>query len=148
MTAVKKTLLVFLSCIGLCVAGWALLIGAVFAWGGVMTVHLDNPDGPNFAVPLPMAVVDAAVSTGELVFDDLRLDLGEWEPMVAEVMAVIEDCPDVTFIEVEDHGDYVRVAKEDGYLKVEVSEDGAEGAKFRVSLPARVATRTISRLIS
>lgn len=151
MGAFKKVLLVVGACIVVCVVGWTLLIGAVFAWGGVMTVQWDNPHGPNVSIPVPMAVVDAAVTTAvttsDLVLEDLHVDLGEWGPMVSEMLDVIEDCPDAVFVEVQDRGDHVRVAKEGGYLKVEVRESGRDGIGFKISLPTRVATRTISRLV-
>ncbi len=147
MSTAKKALLAVGAAFGLCVLGWVLLVGAVYAWGGVLTVRVDNPRGPDIAIPVPMAVVDAALTTGEFAFDDIELDIGEYGPALRAIMEVIEDCPDVTFVEVEDHGDYVRVAKEGRYLKVEVRERGSHGVNVSVSLPTRFASRTVSRLV-
>lgn len=148
MTTTKKVFLVIGCAFGLCVLGWVVLVGAVYAWGGVMTVRVDNPNGPDLAIPVPMAVVDAALTTGELALENVHLDIGEYGPMLAAMMEVIDDCPDVTFVEVEDRGDYVRVAKEGRYLKVEVREHGSHGVNVKVSLPTRFASRTVSRLVS
>lgn len=148
MSTTKKVFLVIGSAFGICVLCWVLLVGAVYALGGVMTVRVDNPNGPDLAIPVPMAVVDAALATGEFAFENVHLDIGEYGPMLRAMMEVIEDCPDVTFVEVEDHGDYVRVAKEGGYLKVEVKERGSHGVNVRVSLPTRFASRTVARLVS
>ncbi len=143
MTTTKKVLLVLGSAFGLCVLGWVLLVGAVYAWGGVMMVRIDNPSGPDLSIPVPMAVVDVALATGELVFEDIHLNLGEYGPMLREILEVIDDCPDVTFVEVEDGGDYVRVVKEGGTLRVEVEEHGRDGVSVTVSLPMR----SIGRLL-
>ncbi len=143
MTTTKKVLLILGSAFGLCVLGWVVLVGAVYAYGGVMTVRVDNPNGPDLAIPVPMAVVDAALATGEMALDDIHVELGEYGPMLREILAVIDDCPDVTFVEVEDGFDHVRVAKEGGYLLVEVNEHRGHGMNIKVSLP----TRSIARLV-
>lgn len=148
MSTSKKVFAVVGAAFGICVLGWVLLVGAVYAWGGVMTVRVDNPGGPDLAIPVPMAVVDAALTTGEFALEDIAFDIGEYGPMLRAVLEVIEDCPDVTFVEVEDHGDHVRVAKEGRYLRVEVREHGRHGVNISVSLPTRFASRTISRLVS
>jgi hypothetical protein len=144
MTTTKKVFLILGSAFGLCLLGWVVLVGAVYAWGGVMTVRVDNPQGPDLSIPVPMAVVDAALATGELALEDIHLELGEYGPMLREILEVIDDCPDVTFVEVEDRGDHVRVSKEGGTLRVEVSEHGRHGVSVEVSLP----TRSIARLVS
>lgn len=143
MTPTKKVLLVLGSAFGLCILGWVLLVGAVYAWGGVMMVRIDNPSGPDLSIPVPMAVVDVALATGELVFEDIHLNLGEYGPMLREILEVIDDCPDVTFVEVEDGGDHVRVAKEGGTLRIVVEEHGRDGVSVTVSLPMR----SIGRLL-
>ena len=143
MSTPKKVFLVLGSAFGLCVLGWVVLVGAVYAWGGVMTVRVDNPRGPNLSIPVPMAVIDAALATGELALDDAHLDFGEFGPMIREILAVIDDCPDVTFVDVQDGRDSVRVFKEDGKLRVEVEERGSDGVSVSISLP----TRSIARLM-
>lgn len=143
MTATKKVLLVLGSALGLCILGWVVLVGAVYAWGGVMTVRIDNPSGPDLSIPVPMAVVDAALATGGLVFENVHLNLGEYGPMLREILEVIDDCPDMTFVEVQDGGDHVRVVKEGGTLRIEVEEHGRDGVNVTVSL----STRSIARLL-
>jgi len=144
MSTPKKVLLIIGAAFGICVLAWVALIGAVYAWGGVMTVRIDNPDGPDFSIPVPMAVVNAALASGESTVLEFRRELGDYEPMLREILEVIEDCPDMTFVEVEDHGDHVRVSKDGGTLRVEVQERGHDGVSVVVSLP----TRSIVRLVS
>lgn len=144
MTTPKKVLLIFGSAVGLCILSWVLLIGAVYAWGGVMTVRVDNPSGPDLSIPVPLAVVEAALATGEVAFEDLRFEFGAYGPILLEILEVIEDCPDMTFVEVEDRGDHVRVAKEDGRLRVLVRERGSQGVNVEVT----VSAKSIARLVS
>lgn len=143
MSRTKKVFLVLGSAFGICVLAWVALIGAVYAWGGVMTVRVDNPGGPRLSIPVPVAVVDAALATGELAFDEFREEFGDLGPMLGEIFEVIEDCPDMTFVEVEDRGDHVRVWKEGDRLRIEVRESGRNGANVEISLP----TRSIARLV-
>jgi hypothetical protein len=130
-----------------------VLIGAVYAWGGVMTVSVEDRD-ENFSLylPMPVAVVDAAVATTDWVLDEEELlqlhadlDLGEWAPMVREMLEVLDDCPDATLVEVEDGDVWVRVRKKRGKLVVEVEEPSIS---IKVSVPTRSIRRTVSRLTS
>lgn len=145
MTTVKKVFAVIGAAFALSVLGWGLLIGAVYAYGGVMTVRVENAHGPNFAIPIPMAVVEAAAATGDVALDELEAELGAWGPALVELLGVLSDCPDATFVEVEDGDDYVRVAKEGRYLRIEVSDPGVD---VEVSIPMRAASRTIARIVS
>ena len=65
--------------------------------------------------------------------------------MVRELLEVLEDCPDVTFVEVEDDSDWVRVSKKRGKLIVEVEESATS---IRISIPTRSIARTVNRLTS
>ncbi len=143
MTTFKKVLIVLAVAFGLSVLGWGLLIGTVYAYGGIMTVSVDAAHGPSFAVPVPMAVVDAALATTDLALDEVHLKLDEWGPALVGMLAALEDCPDATLIEVEDRGDFVRISKEGGQLRVEVREPDVN---VEVSIPARSARRLIARL--
>lgn len=144
MTTTKKVFIVLGSAFGLCVLGWIALVGAVYALGGVMTVRVDNPTGPDLSIPVPVAVVGAALATGESAFRDIELHFGDLTPMLREMLEVIDECPDVTFVDVQDRGESVRIYKEDGYLRVEVHESGRDGVNVEVSMP----TRSIARLVS
>jgi len=98
----KKFLTFLVAGFAVLILSWVVLIGAVYAWGGVMTVHVeDRNEGFNLYLPVPVAVVDAAVATGGLVLPreellDIDVDLGEWEPMVRGLVEALDDCPDVT----------------------------------------------------
>ena len=102
----------------------------------------------NLYLPVPIAVVDAAVATTGFVVPseellDIDVELGEWEPMVRGLVEALDDCPDVTLVEVEDGSVYVKVYKERGVLKIDVDE---EDVRVRVSVPTRAVERNAKRL--
>ena len=147
----RRFLIVISAVFGVVILSWVALIGAVYAWGGVATVRVqDQNEGVNLYVPVPMALVEAAVTTSGWVIPeeewlDMHVELGEWGPMVEEMLAELDDLPDVTLVEVEDGTTHVRVFKEGGALKVSVDD---EEVHVRVSLPMRSAKRTLSKVAS
>lgn len=147
----RRFLIVVSAIFAVVVLSWVAVIGAVYAWGGVATVRVqDKGEGVNLYVPVPMALVDAAVTTSTWVIPDekwldLQVELGDWGPMVQEMLAELDDLPDVTLVEVEDHSTHVRVYKENGALKVSVDDDEVH---VKVSLPMRSARRTLSKVAS
>ena len=153
MASVRKVLTYIAAFFGVIILSWVLLIGAVYAWGGVMTVSVEDRD-ENFSLylPMPVAVLDAAVATTDWVLDEEELlqihadlDLGEWGPMVRELLEELDDCPDFTLVEVKEDDVWVRVRKKRGKLVVEVEEPSTS---IKVSVPTRTIRRTVSRLTS
>jgi len=160
MTTTRKVFLGIAGALAVVVLGWVLLIGSVYAWGGVITVKIQEDGGPNLFLPVPAALVSAAAMTGGLALDSdlfpaghlehqieesFDIDFGEWGPAVRSMLEVIEDCPDVTFVDVEDRNTHVRVVKEGRYLRVIVNDSDLN---LSISLPTKTATRTIAHLIS
>ena len=153
MASARKVLTYIAAFFGVIILSWVLLIGAVYAWGGVMTVSVEDRD-ENFSLylPMPVAVLDAAVATTDWVLDEEELlqihadlDLGEWGPMVRELLEELDDCPDFTLVEVKEDDVWVRVRKKRGKLVVEVEEPSTS---IKVSVPTRSIRRTVSRLTS
>jgi hypothetical protein len=153
MAGTRKVLTYIAAFFGVAILSWVVLIGAVYAWGGVMTVSIEDRN-ENFSLylPMPVAVVDAAVATTDWVLDEeellqlhAELDIGEWAPMVHGLLEALDDCPDVTLVEVEDDDVWVRVRKKSGKLVVEVEEPSTS---VKVSIPTRSIHRTVSRLMS
>ena len=153
MASARKVLTYVAAFFGVAILGWVVLIGAVYAWGGVMTVSVEDRN-ENFSLylPVPVAVMDAAVATTDWVLDEEELlelhaemDLGEWAPLVHGLVEALDDCPDVTLVEVEDADVWVRVRKKRGKLVVEVEEPSTS---VKVSIPTRSIQRTVRRLTS
>ena len=145
----KRFLIVVSAVFAVVILSWVALIGAVYAWGGVATVQVqDRHEGVNLYVPVPMALVDAAVTTGSWVVPeeewlDLDVELGDWGPMVRSMLAELDDLPDCTLVEVEDGLTKVKVFKDGGALKVRVDD---EEVHVKVSIPMRAARRTLSKV--
>ncbi len=150
----RRILIVTAAAVVFLVLGWATILGLLLTVGGVATVQLhDRSEGIRLFLPVPMAVVSATAATAgflspmhadELIEIDGDLDLEEWEPFVDALFAGLEECPDVTFVEVEEHGDHVRVAKRGGKIRIEVRDPDIS---LNVSLPIRPVRRTVAALM-
>lgn len=148
----RRILVVLAAALGVAILSWVVLVGALYAWGGVMTVRVqDRQEGLDLYLPVPMALIDAATTTATLVDSgNSRLNfsvemeaLGDWGPFVESVLEALDEAPDVTFVEVDDDSTRVRVCKERGVLRVEVDE---EDVSVRVAIPARAVHRNVKRL--
>ena len=153
-TRTRRILIVCAAAVAFLILGWATIIGLLLTVGGVATVQLhERSEGLSFYLPVPMAVVSATASTAgflapmhseDLIEIDGDLDLEEWEPFVDALFEGLEDCPDVTFVEVIDRGDHVRVAKRGGKIRVEVKDPDVS---LKVSVPIRPMRRTVTALM-
>jgi hypothetical protein len=151
---IRRILIVSAAAVVFLVLGWATIISLLLAAGGVATVQLhERSEGVRFYLPIPMALVSATAATAgflspvhaeDLVEIEGDLDLGEWEPFVDALLEGLEDCPDVTFVEVQDHGDHVRVAKQGGKIRVEVRDPDLS---LSVAVPIRPIRRTVTALM-
>lgn len=148
----RRILVVLAATLGVVVFSWVVLVGALYAWGGVMTVRVqDHQEGLNLYLPVPVALIDAATATTRWVAPseshlDLSVEmklLGDWGPFAQSVLEALDEAPDITFVEVDDDSTRVRVRKERGVLKVEVDD---EDVSVRVSIPARAVHRNVKRL--
>ena len=153
-TRTRRFLIVTAAAFAFVIIGWATIIGVLLTAGGVATVRLhERSEGVRLYLPIPMALVTATASTAGLFSpvhaDDLLeihgdLDLEEWEPFVDALFEGLEDCPDVTFVEVRDHGDHVKVAKRGSKIRVEVRDPDLS---LDISVPIRPIRRTVSALL-
>jgi len=153
-TRTRRFLIVTAAAFAFVVLGWTMIIGLMLTVGGVATVQLhERSEGIRLFLPVPMAVVSATAATagflspvhaGDLVEIDGDFDLGEWEPFVDAIFEGLEDCPDVTFVEVLDHGEHVRVAKQGGKIRIEVRDPDIS---LNVAVPIRPIRRIVSSLL-
>jgi hypothetical protein len=148
----RKILVASAAAVGVVILSWVVLVGALYAWGGVMSVRVqDRQEGLNLYLPVPMALIDAATTTATLVdsgnsqlhFSVEMEALGDWGPFVQALLESLDEAPDVTLVEVDDDTTRVRVCKERGVLRVEVDE---EDVSVRVSVPTRAVHRNLKRL--
>ena len=150
----RRVAVVGFASLAVVILSWVVLIGAVYAWSGVATVRVqDASEGVNLFVPVPMALVEVAVvgaswSHSEHFQTEIEThleDLGDIAPMVRIILLELESCPDVTLVEVQDHGTYVKIMKRGGDLEIRVDDDESN---VRVSIPIRSVRRTIDRLLT
>lgn len=150
----RRILIVSAAAVAFMILGWATIIGLILTVGGVATVQLhERSEGIRLYLPVPMAVVSATAATAgflspvhadELVEIHGDLQLAEWEPFVDAVFEGLEECPDVTFVEIQDRGDHVRIAKRGGKIRVEVTDPDIS---LNVAVPIRPMRRTVSALL-
>lgn len=146
------------------------LVGSATLGGGMARVELHTPDTPDLTLVVPgVLITGAAAASGRLVASahsgddwlshldpaadldvtlgaELGTDLRAVGRGIGDLLRALEDCPDVTLVEVEDGRDRVRVIKEGRYLRVRVT-DGAGDVDLEVTLPIRTARRAAAHLI-
>lgn len=150
MTRWQKGLTIAAAGLTVVVLGWVLFIGAVYATSGVISIRFhERESGFELYLPLPASVVEGIVAGGTRVagpqIDGLRGDLEEWAPVVRELLAVLEEAPDTTFVEVRDGRDHVVVAKRGGSIRVEVDTDEV---LIELSAPLHMVRRTVDRVLA
>ena len=109
----KRFFVISTTVVAVLILSWVLFLGAVYAWAGVATIRVTDVDeGINLYLPVPMLMVEAAVSSASWGHTDhlsMEIDahfeqLGDYEPLVKALLTELKDCPDFTLVEVEDHG--------------------------------------------
>lgn len=118
---------------------------------GVVSIHVAEKGrfGERIYMVLPAGLVNVALALAPVgclhneVYDEEVL---RWLPAVQAVVAELDNYEDVVLIEVDDDGETVRIAKEDGHLQVFVD---SHDATVRVTIPPRTvhaAVRAFNRL--
>lgn len=130
--------------------GCVILVGAVYAASGVLSIRiLERDGGLDLYIPLPATVVEGVVAgaahaaSGEL--DELRSTAAEWAPMAREIIDVLAETPDGTLVEVRDGRQRVLVTKRGGSIRVEVD---ADDVLVEVSAPIQMLRRTLGLLLA
>jgi len=144
------------------IVGWTAVAAAAYTFGGVMTVDVvDRSEGVNIHLPVPMALVDVALSRvalpavasagfGSIDAHDFdfgiggQIDLRELSPVILDLLEELDELPDMTLVEVVDRGDFVRISKVDGELVVEIDEPDAS---VEVTVPMRGVLRIAERIL-
>jgi hypothetical protein len=147
----QKLLIAVLVAAVMVVASWGVVFASMWQAGGMVTVAVDpGRDGPAFTIMVPMAAIEGALMAADVATDgetfmDLERELGDWGPLVAELMKVVEESPSATFVEVMDGETQVLVAKRHGRLVVDVED---YDVSVHVSMPVRPAVRSLRRLLT
>ena len=139
---------------GVLVLATAAVAGAFLIHDGIMTVsvHEKEKGGANFTVPVPGAAFRLAMFAAETAMparERLRLrrevarDLGDLQPVLANLARELESCPDAVLVEVHDGDAHVTIEKRGGTLRIHVDDNDAE---VRVSVPASMLSFALETL--
>lgn len=133
------------------ILGSGLLLAGTIAATGMVTVRVNEqgPEGTNLFVPVPAGLLYVGLAALPHILPDeelaeIRTELGELGPAIAALGEALEDCPDAVLVDVQDHGESVKVIKSGRSLLIHVN-DGRD--QFRISVPAALVSRTVNALI-
>lgn len=117
------------------------------AEGSWIHVRVDESEGEQVKLDLPLTMVDVALQMGGekgLGANDLRLgpDSDVTVQDLRRMWAELRKAPDANFVDIRDGEERVRVSKRDGRVHVDVEEDGRQ--TVRVELPATVVDALLS----
>lgn len=102
-------------------------------------VRVDEADGAQVSLNLPMSLVDVALdAAGEDAFDedDLRLEGDVEIDDLRRMWRELRDAGDAEFVDVRDGDEHVRVFRRGDRVFVHVDEDDRE--KVRIEMPAAI----------
>ncbi len=113
-----------------------LLVGALLSATWVV-VDVRTADGPRIIVPVPLAVVRAALAFAPDDAKHVELpDFDEYADVAGEILDELIDAPDGVLVEVHDGGDHVLIAKVGDEIEISVDGDDEE---VSIRLPLTVA---------
>lgn len=111
--------------LGLCAT--VTVAGAYTFHEGILRVDEDHHDGRSVHVWVPAAIVPMAMHVvPSRNFEHALRQAGPWMPTLRTLTRELRKYPDTEFVEVEDHGQHVRVRTHNGKLLVDVTEPGED----------------------
>jgi hypothetical protein len=147
MTRTAKVLtIVALALLALPVGATLLVAGSVVAHG-VVTVNVQESKegGTHLYLPVPadllylgMDLLPVLDQHGELA--RARREVGPWAPVAKAAMESLEDCPDAVLVDVQQHGQTVKIVKVGRSIEIDVH---GQGDDVHISLPAHLFTRAL-----
>lgn len=131
--------------VGTFLIGSLAAAAAIYHEGSISVfVQEKGEGGQRVHVVVPAALVRAAlIFVPDSAFDEARGNIRSWGPALKGMSASLADCPDGTFVHVQDGKERVIVAKRGNALVVDV--DSPEES-VKVSLPLGTMTALIHRL--
>lgn len=150
-----RGLLIILAVAGTLGLGFGLLfVGTVSAAGGLMSVAVDDPsEDLSFNIVVPAAAVTLAASAVDIVAEDIiddhidahvRAEIDQWIPVANDLLRELESADDFVMVDVDDHGDHVRVEKRGSRVIVQVRE--RHGTNISIGLPLPVVRAVVRAL--
>ena len=119
----------------------ALVTGAAAAQDRWLHVRVQDsgPDDESININMPLSAVEGMLSGSEIgKLHHGRIHLGDHADLdgidLRDVLKALQDAPDSEFVTIRSRSDSVRVAKEDGYLLVNVDEKNGDRVRVRVPM--------------
>jgi hypothetical protein len=137
--------------LGAAVVASGTACAAAYAWHHAGTFRIavqdDGPDGTNFSMTLPGALVDAAIAAfpvpNHLDLDGEDAVFRDLVPALHAVRAQLDDLPDAVLVDIRDGAETVRVAKHDDTIQIRVA---SPGERVAIDLPIRSLCHALSKL--
>jgi hypothetical protein len=130
--------------------GATLLLAGSLAIHGVVTVNVNGTrdGGTRLYLPVPadllylgMDLLPLLDRNGDLA--RARREIGPWAPVAVAALQSLEDCPDAVLVDVEEHGQTVKIVKVGRSIEIRVHDQDGD---IQVSLPAHLFTRVARQL--
>jgi len=125
--------------------GATLLVAGSLVTHGLVTVKVNEtkPGGMTVYVPVPAGLLYLGMDLLPLLDRDgelarAREEMGDWAPFAAAALESFEDCPDAVLVDIQDHGDTVRIVKEGRSIEIQVHDRDGD---VHISLPAHLFSR-------
>ena len=133
-----------------------LLVSPIFALAatvaatGTVTVQIEDKqaDGVDLYIPVPALLFDVAVFAAPLVIPDdaladVRREIAPFRDGLETMADELASMPSGVLVDVQSHGEHVRVTKTWRTFDIEVHSADAD---ISVSVPARLLSRTLDML--
>ncbi len=116
-----------------------LMVGGMVMNSSIMLVDVDADD-IRIVVPIPLALVQVVLAFAPDEVKYVRVpEIAEYLPYFDRIVEELRAVPDALLVEVQDHGDHVKIFKRGDVLRVEVDERGDETVRVSVPLAALAA---------
>jgi hypothetical protein len=145
MTRTAKVLtIVALSILALPLGATLLVAGSVVAHG-VVTVNVQESKegGTHLYLPVPADLLYLGMDLLPLLDHDgeltkARREIGPWAPVAVAALQSIEDCPDAVLVDVEEHGQTVKIVKQGRSIEIQIHDQDGD---VEIALPAGLFSR-------
>lgn len=117
---------------------------AAIAATGILVVDVRPSDGPHLMIPVPLVLVQAAVSLAPRGAARVEIpEIGDSLPAAERLVQALADAPDGELVRVEEPREQVSIRKVGSTLEVRVH--GERGEDVSVNLPLAMAKDVLAR---
>jgi hypothetical protein len=119
-------------------------VAAVVYGSGTVSVEVQPEDGSHLSLGVPAALAYLAVAlTPDELLADFHREMEPVWPTVEAAAQEMDDWPDFVLLEARSRDEYVRIAKQDGKMVIEVV---SRDERVRVAIPTGAVRRVVRKL--